>query len=94
MNKLLMEALRLIRSSNSSSTKPSFAIVTLPTPVLRPNSVLVRVRAASISPSDVVNAHGGFPCTTHPRISGHDDAGVVISCHADYVDKENLWNQR
>jgi len=51
--------------------------VDVPTPVIDAQSALVRVRAASINPSDVKNVSGHFSHTTLPRIPGRDFSGVV-----------------
>jgi NADPH2:quinone reductase len=56
---------------------------------------LVRVKAAAINPSDIVNVAGRFKKTTLPRIPGRDFAGVIVKgktlgivrdgSHAEYV---------
>ena len=81
-----MQALRLTATSNGSA--PSLSLETLPIPNLAPNSVLVKVHAAGINPSDLLNAKGGFPYTTYPRIPGRDYAGVIIDGPADYIGQE------
>ncbi|SCU84905.1 LAFA_0D12728g1_1 [Lachancea sp. 'fantastica'] len=42
-------------------------------------TVLVKIRASAIQPSDLLNAKGGFPYTTFPRICGRDYAGTIVS---------------
>jgi NADPH:quinone reductase len=46
--------------------------------------VLVRVEAAGINPSDVLNARG-LPITTYPRVPGRDFAGTVVEGPQDLV---------
>jgi NADPH:quinone reductase len=49
----------------------------VPTPAIDADSALVRVRAASVNPSDVKNVSGHFSHTVLPRIPGRDFSGVV-----------------
>lgn len=51
---------------------------TIPDPHPQAGEVLVRVRAASISPSDAKNVLGRMEATTLPRTPGRDFAGVVV----------------
>lgn len=83
-----MQALHLTTTSGSTNPTPSLTLTSLPIPSLPPDSVLVKVRAAGINPSDVLNAHGGFPSTTYPRIPGRDYAGVVTDAPAEYIGQE------
>ena len=48
----------------------------LPRPVPGDGELLVRVHAAGVNPSDVLNAIG-LPITRYPRVPGRDFAGVV-----------------
>ena len=57
-------------------------------PEVGPGEVLVRVVATSINPSDVLNAAGGFPYTTYPRIPGRDYSGVVIDGSPEFIGQE------
>src|SRR5271165_4251407 len=50
----------------------------VPLPEPGPGEALVRVRAAAINPSDIVNVSGHFKNTTLPRTPGRDFAGAVI----------------
>ena len=50
-------------------------------PVLKPNEVLVEIRASAINPSDVGNVAGVFH-TSLPRVPGRDYAGVVAAGNA------------
>jgi NADPH:quinone reductase len=57
---------------------------------LGPDEVLVRVKAASINPSDVKNVQGRMENTTLPRTPGRDFAGVVVDGPAKWVGAE-VW---
>ena len=54
------------------------------------DEVLVRVRAAGMNPSDVINVLGRFHETTLPRTPGRDFAGVVVSGPEEWVGRE-VW---
>lgn len=56
----------------------ALTLTTVPKPLLTPNHLLIKVRASAIQPSDVLNATGGFPMTTYPRIVGRDYAGTIV----------------
>lgn len=62
----------------------------IPTPMPRPNEVLVQVHAAAINPSDVKNVAGVMHGTTLPRVPGRDFAGVVVRGPADLLGK-GVW---
>jgi NADPH2:quinone reductase len=51
---------------------------------------LLRVRAAGMNPSDVLNVLGRFPPTTLPRTPGRDFAGVVMSGPEEWIGRE-VW---
>ena len=51
---------------------------------------LVRVRAASVNPSDVKNVAGRMRQTVPPRTPGRDFAGIVVAGPADWVGTE-VW---
>ena len=59
------------------------------TPQPGPDEALVRVRAAGVNPSDVLNLAGGFG-TKLPRVPGRDLAGTVVSGPKDWVGAE-VW---
>ena len=85
MAKVEMQALRL-KASNGPT--PSLALDVLPMPVAADDDVLVKVEAAGINPSDVLNANGGFEHTTLPRTIGRDYAGTIVNGPADLVGQE------
>jgi NADPH:quinone reductase-like Zn-dependent oxidoreductase len=77
-----MFALQMSKFSSMSGdapAKPSLNLVTLPVPSAPPGSLLVRIHATQINPSDAANANGYFPYTTYPRVPGRDFAGSVVS---------------
>ncbi|MCJ1297877.1 hypothetical protein MMC08_000665 [Hypocenomyce scalaris] len=57
---------------------PDVVLTTLPKPIPKPGSILVRLIAAAINPSDVLNSKGGFSHTVFPRVLGRDFAGLVV----------------
>jgi NADPH:quinone reductase len=85
MTQPLMQALHLTASNES---KPCLALTTLPKPSLPPSTVLVKILAAGINPSDVLNSNGGFHHTAFPRIPGRDYAGIVIDGPVEFVGQE------
>ena len=62
----------------------------IPDPPLAADEVLVRVRAASINPSDVKNVQGRMEGTTLPRTPGRDFAGVVVDGPVKWIGAE-VW---
>ena len=61
-----------------------------PDPAADEKTAVVRVRAASINPSDVKNVAGAMKQTILPRIPGRDYAGVVENGPADWIGAE-VW---
>ncbi len=45
---------------------------------MRPGYALVKIHFSALQPSDKLNAKGGFPKTTFPRIPGRDYSGEVV----------------
>ncbi|HBK05121.1 MAG TPA: alcohol dehydrogenase [Acetobacteraceae bacterium] len=81
-----MKAVRFTRHG-----KPDVLTVDdIPTPVPGDGEALVRVKAASINPSDVKNVQGLMEQTTLPRTPGRDFAGVVEAGPADWIGTE-VW---
>jgi NADPH:quinone reductase len=85
MSPPLMRALRLTASNGS---KPCLALTTLPQPSLPPSTVLVKILATSINPSDILNANGSFHHTAFPRVPGRDYAGIVTAGPLEFVGRE------
>ena len=54
-------------------------VESLPDPQPGPGEVVVRIRAASLNPSDAKNVLGRMEGTTLPRTPGRDFAGVVVA---------------
>lgn len=82
-----MKALRLTRVS---AVPPAIAVSSLPIPKLKPGHALVRIRYASIQPSDKLNAQGLFPFTKFPIIPGRDYSGTVVAI-ADESQQPKSW---
>lgn len=61
-------------------TEPhKFEVRTVPIPdITNENEVLVRMKAAGVCGSDHHIYHGLNPCSTYPRIPGHENAGIVV----------------
>lgn len=70
-----MRALRF----NAFGGPEALRIEELPDPVPAANEVLVRVAAAGVNPSDVVNVAGRLGGTTLPRTPGRELAGVIAA---------------
>lgn len=62
----------------------------VPDPVLQPGEILVKVEAAGVNPSDLVNIRGGFHHTSLPRVIGRDFAGAVTGGAAELKGRE-VW---
>jgi NADPH:quinone reductase-like Zn-dependent oxidoreductase len=69
-------------------SEPRQREVTRPDP--REGEVLVKVHAAAVNRSDILNARGLVPFKTLPRILGRDFAGVVVEGPRDLVGTE-VW---
>ncbi|KAL8797370.1 MAG: hypothetical protein Q9195_000525 [Heterodermia aff. obscurata] len=69
-----MQALRL--TPNPGPT-PSLTLSSLPIPTATASTVVIKIAAAAINPSDVLNATGGFETTTLPRTLGRDYSGTI-----------------
>jgi NADPH:quinone reductase len=68
----------------------NLTVETVPDPQPKPGEVVVRVRAASLSPSDAKNVLGKMEGTTLPRTPGRDFAGVVVNGPAQMMGAE-VW---
>ena len=80
--------MRALRLTASNEPTPHLAFTILPKPTPPPNTVLVKIQAACINPSDVLNANGGFNYTEFPRVPGRDFAGIVEAGPAEFVGQE------
>lgn len=63
----------------TSGTPDVLDYVDLPDPQPAPGNALVRVKSASVNPSDVKNVGGHFEHTTLPRVPGRDFSGTVVA---------------
>ncbi len=70
-----MQALRFHEFGGFEKLK----VESLRDPQAKPGEVVVRVRAASLNPSDAKNVLGRMQGTTLPRTPGRDFSGVVVS---------------
>ena len=62
----------------------------LPDPKTDTQTAVVKVAAASITPSDVKNVQGKMEHTTLPRVPGRDYAGTVVSGPREWIGVE-VW---
>ncbi|MGD0402420.1 MAG: zinc-binding alcohol dehydrogenase family protein [Candidatus Acidiferrales bacterium] len=81
-----MQALRFHEFGSFEKLK----VETIPDPQPKPGEVVVRIRAASLSPSDAKNVLGRMEGTTLPRTPGRDFAGVVVKGPANLIGAE-VW---
>ena len=65
-------------------------VETIPDPRPGAGEVVVRVRAASVNPSDAKNILGRMEGTTLPRTPGRDFAGVVVDGPSSMIGAE-VW---
>ncbi len=72
-----MKALQIARQQVAST--PTLSIVNCPIPTVKLGHALVKIYFSAVQPSDKLNAKGGFPKTTLPRIPGRDYAGEVVA---------------
>jgi NADPH2:quinone reductase len=81
-----MQALRFHEFGSFEKLK----IETVPDPQPKLGEVIVRIRAASLSPSDAKNVLGRMEGTTLPRTPGRDFAGVVVNGPSNMIGEE-VW---
>ena len=81
-----MQALRFHEFGSFEKLK----VETIPDPQPRQGEVVVRVRAASLSPSDAKNVLGRMEGTTLPRTPGRNFAGVVVNGPSNMIGVE-VW---
>lgn len=65
-------------------------LVELPEPKADPTTAVVKIAAASITPSDVKNVQGKMEHTTLPRVPGRDYAGTVVAGPKEWLGAE-VW---
>jgi NADPH:quinone reductase-like Zn-dependent oxidoreductase len=65
-------------------------LVETPRPAAVSGEVVVRVHAAGVNPSDVMNVLGKFPNTSLPRTPGREFAGVIVDGSAGDVGR-HVW---
>ena len=81
-----MQALRFYEFGGFEKLK----VESVPDPKPKPGEMVVRVRAASLNPSDAKNVLGRMEGTTLPRTPGRDFAGVVVDGPAEMIGAE-VW---
>src|SRR5271156_1612742 len=81
-----MQALRFQEFGGFDKLK----VEAIPDPQPKPGEVVVRIRAASLNPSDAKNVLGRMEGTTLPRTPGRDFAGVVVSGPSQMIGTE-VW---
>ena len=82
-----MKALRFVRTGSLDYLK----ILDVRDPEPGPDSVLVRVKAAGLNPSDAKNVLGRMGETTVPRTPGRDFAGVVAVGKEAYLEGTEIF---
>ena len=65
-------------------------LIELPAPKADATTAIVKIAAASITPSDVKNVEGSMEHTTLPRVPGRDYAGTVVEGPAEWLGTE-VW---
>ena len=68
----------------------NLSLVELPEPKADATTAVVKIAAASITPSDVKNVQGKMEHTTLPRVPGRDYAGTVISGPKEWIGAD-VW---
>jgi NADPH:quinone reductase-like Zn-dependent oxidoreductase len=82
--------MKAVRFNRFGDVEAVLHVEEVPEPVPGPDEVVVKVRAASINPSDVKNVQGRFAQTTLPRTPGRDLAGVIIAGDKEMIGQE-VW---
>jgi NADPH2:quinone reductase len=81
-----MRALRFHRFGDLSALN----VEDLPAPYAEAGEVVVRVKAASVNPSDVKNVLGKMEGTTIPRVPGRDFSGTIVDGPQSLLGRE-VW---
>jgi NADPH:quinone reductase len=87
MGVLVMRALQFRAYGDPAA---QLALVDLPNPQPRKGWAVVRVHAASVNPSDVLNIAGRMEGTVLPRVPGRDFSGVVEAGPPGWIGAE-VW---
>ncbi|WP_144151600.1 zinc-binding alcohol dehydrogenase family protein [Paraburkholderia sp. BCC1885] len=74
----------------SFGTPDVLEYVDLPTPSADAEHAVVRIKSASVNPSDVKNVSGHFSHTVLPRTPGRDFSGIVVEGPAEWLGAE-VW---
>lgn len=82
------DQMRALYMTKDGDSKPQISIKQVPRPVICDEHVLVKIRAAAINPSDILNSQGSFHETIFPRIPGRDYAGTIVAGQADLVGRD------
>ncbi|KAK3703434.1 hypothetical protein LTR37_014424 [Vermiconidia calcicola] len=69
-----MKAVRVTKEGPSTQV----TVEEVPKPSIKNGEFLVKIRASSVQPADILNSTGGFPITTFPRTLGKDFTGTVV----------------
>src|SRR5260370_26496510 len=73
-----------------SKTLENLRVEAVPDPIAARGEATIKIRAASVNPSDVKNIQGKMEGTVLPRIPGRDFAGIVVDGPADLLGTE-VW---
>ena len=71
------EAVRTMKAAVVASPKAGFEIVERPIPEPGPGHVRIKVKACGVCHSDVLTREGLWPGIRHPRVPGHEVAGIL-----------------
>lgn len=65
-------------------TKPgSISFRVVPTPAIRPDEVLIKIRRIGVCGSDIHVFHGLHPYTSYPVVQGHEVGGEIVEMGAE-----------
>ena len=79
-----MKAVRVTKDGPSAH----LSVEDIPKPSIKNGELLVKIRASSIQPADILNSKGGFAMTTFPRTIGKDFSGTVVDGPAQWKGKD------
>src|ERR1700736_3286694 len=68
----------------------NLSLIELPDPKADETTAIVKVAAASITPSDIKNVEGKMEHTILPRVPGRDYAGTVVQGPAEWLGAQ-VW---